>query len=65
MQMVFTPSEPAAQEVYNSLVCAFIKESSISLLGSRMNAPFGDVLPALITVAEKANARDWKSLSGP
>jgi L-ribulokinase len=52
--VVFTP-EPAAQEVYNSLNALYQK--LYFAFGQRNDTPFGDVLPTLIKVAEKANAR--------
>jgi len=51
---VFTP-EPAAQEVYNSLYALYQK--LYFAFGQPNETPFGDVIPTLITVAEKANAR--------
>ncbi len=51
---VFTP-EPAAQEVYNSLYALYQK--LYFAFGQPNDAPFGEVLPTLIKVAEKANAR--------
>jgi len=51
---VFTP-EPAAQEVYNSLYALYQK--LYFAFGQPHGTPFDNVLPTLITVAEKANAR--------
>ncbi|HZV90119.1 MAG TPA: ribulokinase [Candidatus Binatus sp.] len=51
---VFTP-EPVAQKVYNSLYALYQK--LYFAFGQSHGTQFGDVLPTLITVAEKANAR--------
>jgi L-ribulokinase len=51
---VFTP-EPAAQEVYNSLYALYQK--LYFAFGQPHGTPSGEVLPTLIKVAEKANAR--------
>jgi L-ribulokinase len=51
---VFTP-EPVAQEVYNSLYALYQK--LYFAFGQPNDTPIGDVLPTLITVAEKANTR--------
>jgi L-ribulokinase len=52
---VFRPESPA-QEVYNSLYALYKK--LYFAFGQPKDAKFGDVLPTLITVAEKANAPD-------
>jgi L-ribulokinase len=51
---VFTP-EPAAQTVYNSLYALYHR--IYFAFGQPGIGKFGDVLPTLISVAEKANAR--------
>jgi L-ribulokinase len=51
---VFTP-EPAAQKVYNSLYALYHR--LYFTFGQPGGGGFGEVLPTLISVAEKANAR--------
>jgi hypothetical protein len=50
---VFTP-EPAAQEVYSSLYLLYHR--IYFAFGQPGTGKYGDVLPTLISVAEKANA---------
>jgi L-ribulokinase len=50
----FTP-EPAAEKVYNSLYAIYQK--LYFAFGEPRDAKFGDVLPALIHIAERANQR--------
>jgi hypothetical protein len=52
---VFTP-RPAAQKVYNSLFALYHR--LYFAFGQPAIGEFGDALPTLISVAEKANARD-------
>ena len=52
---VFTP-EPAAQQVYHSLYALYQK--LYFAFGQPKDAMFGDVLPTLIAVAERANVQD-------
>jgi len=51
---VFTP-EPAAEKVYNSLYALYHR--LYFAFGQPDVGKFGEVLPTLISVAEKANAR--------
>jgi L-ribulokinase len=53
---VFTP-DPAAQKVYSSLYALYHRV--YFEFGQPGIGKYGDVLPTLITVAEKANAQGW------
>jgi len=60
--VVFTP-DPAAQEIYNSLY-AFYKNLYFAF-GQKCEAKFGNVLPTLIDIAERANAQVGRAAGQP